>query len=80
MESKGVLTADHVKKGLDCLGINPLSSRHALLELSLTKLELKDIAILENFPHVMYLNISENSIESLSILGNMPTLVQLNAR
>lgn len=74
------LTAEIVAEGLRTLGFHPLYQRHALLELNIAGLSLRDISLLKNYPHVLYLDISNNQIESLQVLENMSCLVQLKAR
>jgi hypothetical protein len=41
---------------------------------------LCNINALEDYPHLMYLNISNNSIGDISCLSSLPTLIELNAK
>jgi Leucine-rich repeat (LRR) protein len=79
-ESESSLTPAMVSKGLKTLGIHPLAQKHTLLELSLPRLQLTDIELLKNYPLVMYLDISDNQVESLKPLENMTSLIHLRAR
>lgn len=74
------LTAEIVKKGLKTLGVNPLTLKHALLELNLINEKIRSIEILRDYPNIMYMNLSSNAIDSLQALQHLPTLVQLNIR
>lgn len=74
------LTMDVCTKSLKTLGFHPLEQRHALLELALSGKGIDDISILHSFPHIMYLDISNNQVSSLSALENMNALIHLKAR
>lgn len=75
-----LLSSEQVSKGLKTLGIHPLALRHSFLELSLVGQKIKDISILSQFPLVMYLDISNNHLESLASLDHLTALVTLKAR
>lgn len=72
------LTADAVKGGLGVLGKHPILLNHAFLELKVTGTDATDISILQQYPHLMYVNLSQNRVESTSVLAHLPTLVQLD--
>ncbi len=75
-----ILTTEQVSKGLKTLGIHPLALRHSFLELSLPAQQIIDISILSQYPLVMYLDISNNKIQSLAPLEHLTALVTLKAR
>lgn len=79
-EAVQLLNMETCKKGLKTLGLHPVTQRHAFLELSLPSLGIEDIGVLQNFPQIVYLDISHNCISSLRILENMSSLLQLRAR
>lgn len=79
-ENGAILTAHQASKSLKTLGTHPLSLRHTFLELSVPGLFLHNIDILEKFPYVMYLDISNNQLDSLHSLQHIKSLVTLNAR
>lgn len=79
-EAVQLLNMETCKKGLKTLGLHPVTQRHAFLELSLPSLGIEDIGVLQNFPQIVYLDISHNCISSLRVLENMSSLLQLRAR
>jgi Leucine-rich repeat (LRR) protein len=79
-ESSDSLTVEQVRQGLKRIGRHPITLQHALLELSLPNAGIGNIDLLSSYPNVMFLDISKNSIKSLEVLSNLPTLVELNAR
>ena len=80
MESSD-LTVDIIEKGLNCLGQHPILKNHAFLELNISASKtIKSIDALGQYPHLMYINISDNQIEDISVFALMPTLTQLIAR
>lgn len=74
-----VLTKEMVEKGFHSLGKHPILQKHAYLGLNVPSLQLANIDYLNNCKNLMYLDVSNNKIESLSILSELPMLVQLNA-
>lgn len=74
------LTAEAVAKGLKTLGMHPLAQKHTFLELNLSNLRLNDISLINNYPLVMYLDISNNQIQSLKALEGITALIHLKAR
>lgn len=74
------LSVAMIKKGLKCHGLHPIHMRHAYLQLELPDLGVKSIDALVQYPNIMYLNISKNVVEDLSVLSNLPTLIDLKAR
>lgn len=79
-EAVQLLNMETCKKGLKTLGLHPVTQRHAFLELSLPSLGIEDIGVLQNFPQIVYLDVSHNCISSLRVLENMSSLLQLRAR
>ena len=81
MEEEGTcsLTVLMAQQGLKRMGKHPVLLRHAFLELFLSDKGLKTIDKLSEYPNIMFLDISRNSIESLDVLSSLKTLVQLNA-
>ena len=75
-----VLTVEAAQNALKRLGRHPITLQHAMLELALAEKNLSNIDDIARFPNVMHLNISKNKLSSLSVLSNLPTLVELNAR
>jgi len=75
-----VLTQSMIKSGLKCHGRHPITLRHAYLQLELAGMGLKSIDTLQSYCHIMYLNLSDNAIESLEVLSKLPTILDLNAR
>lgn len=74
------LSVELIQKNLGRVGRHPITLQHAFLQLIVSKKGLTNIDALGNFPHIMYLDIAENSVESLSVLAKLPTLVELDAR
>jgi hypothetical protein len=79
-ENSVTLTKELATKSLKMLGYNPQILQHAFLELSIPNEKLDNISIITQFQHVMYLDVSFNNLQSLSVLNSLPNLVQLNAR
>lgn len=79
-EAIQVLTLETCKNGLKTLGYHPVIQRHAFLELSLPSLGIEDASLLQDFPNIMYLDVSNNQISSLRVLERMSSLIQLRAR
>lgn len=75
-----VLTEEIIKPNLKTLGFHPFAQRHTFLELAINSLQLQDISILQNYPLIMYLDVSGNQITSLDILKSITALVQLKAK
>lgn len=75
------LSEDVLIPRLACFGRHPLNDNHAFLELNISDLTtIRDINILRQYKHLMYLNISGNEIEDLSPLSDVTALTQLVAR
>jgi Leucine-rich repeat (LRR) protein len=74
------LTAEVARKALSRLGRHPITLQHAMLEMSLSGAGLSNIDALAQFPNIMHLDISKNTLQSLAVLSSLPTLVELNAR
>jgi Leucine-rich repeat (LRR) protein len=72
------LSMEHTKQGLGVIGKHPVLLNHTFLELKVIDAGVGDISLLEQYPNIMYLDLSKNSIESASVLQKLPTLVQLN--
>lgn len=72
---------DVIRAGLGQLGKHPLLLSHVYLELKVPRSSppLESVEILANYPHLMYVDVSDNRISDLRVLGELPTLVQLNA-
>ena len=73
------LTTDAIKVGLRRIGYHPLLLKHSFLELVLSDLGLNDIDQLNLYPNIMFLDISNNKIDSLRVLSKLTTLVELKA-
>lgn len=69
-----------IVKGLKTLGFHPLQQRHCFLELSLPSTNLSDASQLSEYVNIMYLDVNNNLLTSLSPLQNMKCLVHLKAR
>lgn len=69
-----------IVKGLKTLGFHPLQQRHCFLELSFPSKNLSDATHLSEYVNIMYLDVSDNVLTSLSPLQNMKCLVHLKAR
>lgn len=74
-----VLTKEIVEMGFHSLGKHPVWQKHAYLGLNVPSMQLSKIDYLSNCKSLMYLDVSNNKIESLNILSELPMLVQLNA-
>eukprot|EP01041_Mallomonas_annulata_P000517 gene517-993_t len=68
-----------LRNGLTCLAKHPILLKHALLELVAKGKDIERIDAIRNFPLLMYVDVSNNSIKDLSPLENLPTLVQIKA-
>ena len=75
-----VLTVQVARQGLKRIGRHPITLQHTMLELNIAENGLSNIELLSQYPNVMYLDISKNVVDSLAVLSNLPTLVELNAR
>lgn len=69
-----------VKQGLGVMGMHPLLQQLCFLELNVAERDLTSLEFMKSYPNIVYLDISNNSIESLQPLEKMMSLVQLNAR
>lgn len=78
-DMKAKSSVDDARKGLKTLGIHPISLKYTYLELDLSKKKLSGTDICGSFPHVIYLNISNNDITSLEYLSALSCIVQLDA-
>ena len=78
--SANPLLKEVVSSRLKTLSYHPILLQHTFVELSVSNLGLDDIQCLENFPNIMYLNVSSNSLSTLKVLNNLVTLCQLDAR
>lgn len=75
-----MLSTELIKKNLKRIGRDPITLQHVLLELSLSNCSLENISAVSEYPHVMFLDVSNNNIAELSALSNLPTLSELKAR
>ena len=75
-----MLSSELIKKNLKRIGRDPITLQHVLLELTLSNCSLENISAVTEYPHVMFLDLSSNSITELSALSNLPTLTELKAR
>jgi hypothetical protein len=81
LDNEGMtLTSDMVAEGLKTLGIHPLALRHSFLELCLAGQFINNLDLLIQYPLVMYLNVSNNRLQSLVDLQHLTALVTLNAK
>ena len=80
-DSLGIdLSLDLIRESVSCLGKHPLTLRHAYLDFSAEGKCIRGIDSIQSYPHLMYVSLSNNLIESLKPLENLPALVQLKAR
>lgn len=74
------LTAQIIRDNLSCLGKHPIAQSHAFLALCAVGEGIRDIWRIESYPNLMYINLSDNLIDSLKPLEFLPALVQIEAR
>ena len=74
------LTEEVIQKSLDCIGKHPFTQSHAYLAFRASGMGIQSIQNISRFPYLMYVDISENSIQNLEPLDDLIGLVQLNAR
>lgn len=74
------LTHEVIKGGLASIGQHPLTLKSSYLELNLAGKGLGSVELLRNFPHLMTVNLSDNTIEDVRALETMPALTQLVVR
>lgn len=74
-----ILQTNRIIKGLHSLGMHPVHLAHCYLGCNINNIGISNIDSLGIYKNLMYLDVSENSIETLKILENIPMLVQLNA-
>lgn len=74
------LSAQMIRDNLSCLGKHPIAQSHAFLALSAVGEGIRDIGRIESYPNLMYINLSDNLIDSLKPLEFLPALVQIEAR
>lgn len=72
------LSKELVKGGLSVLGKHPVLLKHSYLECKVNGADVTDITILSEYPHLMYVNMSQNKITNLDVLSQLPSLVQLD--
>lgn len=72
---------DVIRAGLGQLGKHPMILSHVYLGLKVPRSSppLESVEILANYPHLMYVDVSDNRISDLRMLRELPTLVQLDA-
>lgn len=75
----GELRAEQIPSRLSNLAPSPLTLSLAYTTLDLSSLDLYNILILENYPHIVNINLSNNNLLSLNHLKNMKSLTQLRA-
>jgi hypothetical protein len=75
-----VLTNRVLRTGLTQLGKHPITQKHAFLSLSVVGKGVQNIDVIRNFPLLMFVDVSNNSLETLDALDSLPALVQLRAR
>ena len=76
---EGDLTKEIINNNFHSLGRHPICYSHTYLGVNINNKQLLNITAIKNFPKLMYVDISGNSISSLEPLSNLPMLVQLNA-
>ena len=74
------LSAQMIRDNLSCLGKHPIAQSHTFLALSAVGEGIRDIGRIESYPNLMYINLSDNLIDSLKPLEFLPALVQIVAR
>ena len=74
------LSAQMIRDNLSCLGKHPIAQSHAFLALSAVGEGIRDVGRIESYPNLMYINLSDNLIDSLKPLEFLPALVQIEAR
>jgi len=75
-----MLSSELIKVNLRNLGRHPITLQHAMLAVALAGKDLINVDALTSYPHLMDVDISNNSIESLASFSGLPTLIELNAR
>jgi hypothetical protein len=74
------LSAQMIRDNLSCLGKHPIAQSHVFLALSAVGEGIRDIGRIESYPNLMYINLSDNLIDSLKPLEFLQALVQIEAR
>jgi hypothetical protein len=69
-----------IRDNVSCLGKHPIAGNHAYLAFSCVGQNIRRIDCIERYPHLMYINLSDNMIENLKPLENLAALVQIKAR
>jgi Leucine-rich repeat (LRR) protein len=78
--SSNDLSINSIRENLTCLGKNPFSFGHAYLALNVTGKNVRHIENIRDYPHLMYIDVSDNLIDDLKPLESLIALVQLTAR
>lgn len=65
---------------LDCLGRHPIAQSHTYLYLRCNGKGISNIDILQDYPLLVYVDISDNDISNLDVFEKLTCLQQLNAR
>ena len=79
-EKDPILREAQIRNGMHTLGKHPLSIKFCFLGLNISKLDVTDIHVLSSYPNLVYVDISQNKIQTLNVFSNFGSLLQLNAR
>lgn len=78
--SSNDLSINSIRDNLTCLGKNPFSLSHSYLALNVTGKSVRNIENIREYPHLMYIDVSDNLIDDLKPLESLVALVQLTAK
>ncbi|KAG5882096.1 hypothetical protein JTB14_017515 [Gonioctena quinquepunctata] len=75
------LTFDEASRCLNTLGKDESGVRYAYLMMTVTEKKLTDISVIENFKHLLFLDLSGNflNLEALEVLAKLPYLLFIKA-
>jgi hypothetical protein len=82
MGDDSILTKEMIvqEKMLSCLGRHPLAQSHAYLYFQCIRKGVSNIEVLQEYPLLVYVDVSDNNISNLDVFEKMNCLQQLNAR
>ena len=69
-----------VRENLSSIGQHPLLLKPCFLEIDVSRKQATDVDVLGGFPNLMYVNLCDNNITDISVLGEMTALTELKAR
>ena len=74
-----MLTTPHMLRGLHSIGPHPISLQLVYLAADLSSLRLRDVGLLANYSNLVIVDISNNLLDSLQVLSQVPYLTTLLA-